>query len=193
MDYAGHAMSSLEFSGNISKMKLTVDGISVPIVPRKGISGCTGGGFTFILDPNTFGEVKCTPIDPYWGGTGKKRSFKLSIDGVTMHQYARERFVFSLPRPEVTAATGPASVSKLAGGNPTWTVTGRNMYYNKVRFLSTGCGPTVETQTTCGNSFCKDLSFSIPLILLNENCTYNIWLVSDCGATKNIGQIKINP
>ena len=194
LEYAGHGVSNLESAGNISKLRLSVDGSPVPIVLRKGISGCSSRGITFLLDAKKFGEAKCDPKDPTWGGSGKKRSFKFSLDQVPGSEVAKEYFVFSLPKATYGGATGPTTVSKSLGGTPEWKITGKDMFYNKVRFMAQApCSGTVEAFTTCTNNFCDEFVFGIPLSLLNADCTYNIALVDDCGTLKQVGSVKVNP
>jgi hypothetical protein len=193
LEYAGLGVSNLESAGEISKLRLSVDGISVPVVLRKGISGCSRG-VTFYLDSKTFGEAKCEPKVAFWGGSGKDRSFTFSLDKVPNSEATKKYFVFSLPKATYGGVTGPTTVSKALGGTPEWKVTGKDMFYNKVRFIAQGsCTGTVEAQTTCTNNFCNEFVFGIPLSLLNADCTYNVGLVDDCGVMKLVGSVKVNP
>jgi hypothetical protein len=193
LEYGGHGVSNLISSGNISKLRLSVDGIPVPITPRPGVSGCDSRAVTFLLDLTKFGDPKCEPKDSYWGGTGKKRNFTFYINEQEQSKVSKEYWVFSLPKPTYGGVTGPTTVSKLAGGNPEWTVTGNNMYYHKVRFTAMSpCTGTVEAETTC-NGFCDQFIFGIPLSLLTGGCSYNVSLLDICGGVKGIGTVVVNP
>lgn len=194
LEYGGHAVGGLTSTGTISKLRLSVDGNAVPIQYRPGVSGCDSRAVTFVLDANKFGETKCEPKDAYWGGTGKKRNFKFYIEDQPQSEVTKEYWVFSLPDAEFAGASGPTTVSKAAGGNPEWTVTGKNMFYDKVRFIAQQpCTGTVEALTTCTNSFCEQFVFGIPLSLLSAGCTYTIVLVDVCGGLKSVGSVKVNP
>lgn len=195
IEYGGFGVGNLNASGNLTKVRLTVDGAPVPITHRPGVSGCDSRAFTFKLDENEFGDPgKCDPIDSYWGGMGKKRTFKFFIQDQPQSEYSKEYWVFSHPKPTYSGASGPTSVSKAAGGNPQWTVTGKNMFYNKVRFTAlSGCTGTAEALTTCTNEFCDQFVFGIPLSLLTAGCSYSVSLVDVCGGFKLIGNIAVNP
>jgi hypothetical protein len=195
LEFAGHGLSNLISSGNVSKLRLSVDGAPVPAKFRPGISGCDSRAVSFILDANEFGDPsKCEPKDAYWGGTGKKRSFKFYLEGHPDSEVSKEYWVFSLPKPTYGGASGPTTVSKAAGGNPQWTVTGKNMFYNKVRFTAMQpCTGFIEAETTCTNEFCDQFVFGIPLSLLTAACSYNVALVDVCGGFKTVGTITVNP
>jgi hypothetical protein len=195
LEFGGHSISNAVATGNISKIRLSVDGKLVPTKLRPGVSGCGSRAVTFELDAEEFGDPsKCEPKDSYWGGTGQKRNFKLYIDGQPQSEVSKEYWVFSLPKPVFGGATGPTSWSKSTGGTPEWTVTGRNMFYNKVRFSAVSpCTGFVEAETTCTNEFCEQFKFGIPLNLLTGGCSYNISLKDVCGGFKSVGTIVINP
>jgi hypothetical protein len=195
LELGGHNVGNLINSGNISNLRLSVDGKPVPIKYRPGVSGCDSRAVTFALNANEFGDPsKCEPKDAYWGGTGKKRNFKLYILDQPQSEVSKEYWVFNLPKPVFSGATGPTSLSKAVGGTPEWTVTGRNMFYNRVRFTAQSpCTGFVDAETTCTNEFCEQFKFGIPLSLLSAGCSYNVSLMDVCGGFKAVGTIVINP
>lgn len=194
LTYAGLGLINLHNSGNQSKIRLMVGNKSIPVKIRPGVSGCGTWGLTFKLELLDFGAAACSPLDPAWSLAGKKNIFKLSLEGVSQSAVTKEFFVANLPYATYTGFSGPAQVSKSAGGNPFWTVTGKNMHYHRVRFdaLAPCTGTSGEVSTVC-NSFCDQFSFDIPLSLLNAGCTYSVRLIDQCGSTKLIGSVKINP
>lgn len=192
MNYAGGGLINLHSSGNQSRLKFSINDVSIPFKLRPGVSGCGTYGISFKLPINEFSTPQCTPVDPVFGMPGQVKNFKLSIDGVQGAEVSRPFFIHNLPQAQYIGATGPTELSKSAGGNPFWTITGKNMTYHKVNFAAQSpcTGSSGEISTLC-NSFCDEFNIYVPLSLLTAGCTYNILLINVCGATQLAGSVKI--
>jgi|GEM_PF-3543005 len=190
LSYSGFGLINLHTSGSQSRLRFSVGNTLIPFSFRPGLN-CSTWGITFKL-PMDYAEASCSPVHPQYGIAGKTYPFKLRLEGVEGSEVSKELFVANLPKATYGSASGPAEVSKSAGGNPHWVVVGKNMTYEKVVFnaIAPCTGNTGEISTAC-NSFCDQLNVYIPLSVLNAGCTYTITLKDKCGSTKLIGSVKI--
>lgn len=151
---------------------------------------CNGRGAGIVIPVEKFASVEC-------GSPGYRSAlFKVSIPGTQIFDTARMNIYF-LPRTQFTDATGPATVSKLAGGNPEWNYYGSKMFYNKIRFIPENCAsqtieipalvpPTEPTFYTHG-------FFYIPLSVMLAPCKYRILAVTPCNSFQLLGFVQVNP
>ena len=189
----GSGMINLLNSTNKNKIRLAVGGKSVPVTLKPGVSGCGTWGLTFILPNVEFAEKQCTPINSTWGQAGEMKTFKLFIDESQL-EAKKDFFVTNLPKGVITDASGPLGVSKSAGGHPHWVVKGKNMSFRKARFTGTSpsCANSGEFDITC-LGYCEEFHVYVPLSLLSVGCSYNISVIDECGQSKHIGGVQINP
>lgn len=174
-------------AGTYDKLRLRVDDIEVPIKYRK-ISNSIQG-WALYLPSDKFSVVRCDEgsegdrdmlFEFYVLGTDKKSSRLLSVT--------------YLPSDEIKTVTGPMVVSKSAGGNPFWTVTGKDMYYHNARFVPKTCsGESTEIQVAAPGTINQEFTVGIPLSFLEEGCTYSIILVTPCDDFQQIGTVAIEP
>lgn len=156
------------------------------------VNSCSNTGGAVVTIPISFAEVKC-PTDADWNGGSRLVSFKAQVPG-TNREDTRDYLVRWLPTSTYSGFSGPLTVSKSAGGNPFWTITGRNMYYEKVRFTPLTCSGIIqETDLVSGTSFYSSATFNIPLSVLLAPCTYNVSVVTRCGNVRGVGNIQITP
>ena len=171
---------------------LLVNGILHNIGWRNYTACNSSLGGVITLDPEVFGVLKCS-TDPDWNNGGRMLPFKVFTPGTDRYD-TTSLFVEWLPKQAYYSYTGPGTVSKTAGGFPTWNITGKNMSYKTARFTSTNCNLTpTEVAISHNGTFYNDGSFPIPLAQLYDNCSYTVALISHCNTVRNIGTIKINP
>lgn len=174
-----------------SKLRLTIDGIPVPIKFRQ-ISTHTWGWGMF-LSAKEFGEVNCSDGENGWNDRGM--DFKFFVEG-TDAQHTKELFVQYLPtNVDITGFEGPDKVSKLGTLNPEWEIDGENMYYDQAVFIpSSGCpGQATQTTSISPSAGIKDhVTVGIPLSLLLP-CFYTVYLKDPCGHQKMVGNIEVVP
>jgi hypothetical protein len=177
-------------AGVYDKLRLHVDGVNVPMKRRK-ISQSVNG-FGIYLPSSEFSEVNCEDGANGWGD--RAMEFKFSVDGTDIEN-TRTLYVTYLPEYSVLTAQGDEEVSKLAGGNPFWTVTGDDMYYSHAVFYPTcGGGATnAEVEIASPGTLNSSYQFNIPLSLMVENCVYHIYLKTPCDETKLIGDVWVKP
>ncbi|HYG20266.1 MAG TPA: hypothetical protein VD816_15115 [Ohtaekwangia sp.] len=174
------------------KLRLSIDGKDVPIKHRR-ISNSMQG-WAMYLPVKDFGEVNCDEGEIGWNEREMTFKFYLAETDISHERALNVQYL-----PEVlsdVSVEGLLEVSKLGTLNPEWTVTGKDMYYDKVRFIPAGgCngGHTVETGVAPSLGFKDELIIGIPLVLMEAPCTFNVILVTPCDEVKLIGSIKINP
>jgi hypothetical protein len=175
-----------------NKLRLSIDGISVPIKYRK-ISN-SKYGWAMSLPVSEFGKIECGEGENGWND--RAMTFKFFIEGTDISD-ERELFVQYLPEVvEVTNVEGQTTVSKTGTLNPEWHVTGVDMYYDRVKFTPvSGCGGNITAEINVSPSvgFKNELMFGIPLSLLSATCSYTVSLIDPCDHQKIIGSITINP
>jgi hypothetical protein len=176
-------------AGVYDKLRLDVDGIPVPMKWRKITSSKQGYGI--YLSADKFSEVRCDEGDNGWND--RAMNFRFSVENTDIEN-SRTLYVTYLPENSLTSATGPSQVSKLAGGNPFWTVTGDDMYFSHARFVPTCGGATIaEVEIATPGTINSEYQISIPLSLMIENCSYTIHLKTICDEFEVIGSVKIKP
>lgn len=171
-------------SPNWDKLRLSIDGTNIPIKYRTiGLES----GFAFFLPVSEFGQVNCSTEPDDWAA--REMEFRLSIVGT--NKYAqRDLYVQYYPLQSATCHECPGTVSKSAGGDPVWKITGKNMSYNEARFVSVNCGePSQGTSVTAG-LWTDNLQFTIPLSILTAGCTYSVMLQDECRSVY-IGSIAV--
>lgn len=176
-------------AGVYDKLRLHVDGIHVPMKWRKISQFIEGYGL--YLPAKDFSETNCTEGANGWND--RAMTFRLSVDGTDIEN-SRTHYITYLPQTSLYSADGPSQVSKSAGGNPFWTVTGDDMYYTHAVF-STSCDGVAKAEIEIANSgtFNNEYQINIPLSLMVENCSYNIHLKTPCDDMKFIGNVSIKP
>lgn len=176
-------------AGEYDKLRLSVNGIPVAMKPRRITQSVQG--FGIYLPSDQFSEVNCTEGDNGWND--RAMEFKLSILDTDIAS-TKTLYVTYLPESSVSGADGPPEVSKSVGGNPFWTVTGDDMYFSHVVFHPTCGGATnAEALIASPGTINQEYQISIPLSLMVENCSYNIYLKTPCDETEIIGDVFIKP
>lgn len=173
------------------KLRLSIEGIPVPIKYRK-VSHSTSG-WAFLLPTAQFGEVNCGEGENGWND--RAMTFKFHLEGTDISD-ERDLYVQYLPDDVfINEVEGPKTVSKSTTLNPEWHVEGVDMYYDRVRFIpQEGCGNgTVTASVSPSVGFKNELFFGIPLSLLSAGCTYSVGLLDPCDDGEVIGSITINP
>jgi hypothetical protein len=175
-------------------VKLRVGNDDVPFTWENFTSGCgLAGGAKVNLDVNKYAERKC-PGDPGWNNGWRSLTFTAYVPG-TNRMVAKNILVTWQPTDRFYNFSGPTTVSKSAGGPfQQWTINGRNMFFEKVRFTSLNCNVTPQEMTiSSGNGFYNSITFDIPLSVLSADCTYNVSLITRCGDVQGVGNIRIVP
>jgi hypothetical protein len=177
-------------AGVYDKLRLHVDGISVPMKWRK-ISQSVSG-FGIYLPASEFSEMNCEDGDNGWGD--RAMEFKFSVEGTDIEN-TRTLYVTYLPENSIISASGVEEVSKLAGGNPFWTVTGDDMYFSHAVFHPTcgGNATNAEVEIASPGTINSEYQISVPLSLMVENCVYTIYLKTPCDETELIGDVWVKP
>jgi hypothetical protein len=177
-------------AGVYDKLRLDIDGIPVPMKWRKITSSKQGYGI--YLPAEEFSEIRCDEGANGWND--RAMNFRFSVQNTDIEN-SRTLYVTYLPENSLISATGPSQASKLAGGNPSWTVTGDDMYYSHALFVpSCGGGATnAEVEIANAGVVKSEYQVAIPLSLLVENCSYTIYLKTICDETKVIGSVTIKP
>jgi hypothetical protein len=177
-------------AGVYDKLRLHVDGISVPMKWRQIFTSVSG--FGIYLPSSEFSEMNCEDGDNGWGD--RAMEFKFSVEGTDIEN-TRTLYVTYLPENSIISASGVEEVSKLAGGNPFWTVTGDDMYFSHAVFHPTcGGGATnAEVEIASPGTINSDYQITIPLSLMVENCVYTIYLKTPCDEVELIGDVWVKP
>ncbi len=175
-------------AGVYDKLRLSINGTNVPFKYRR-ITSSTDG-FGIYLPAESFSEVNCE--DGANGWNDRPMSFRFYVEG-TDKENTRTLWVTYLPKYTVGSVEGPDKVYKSLGGNPYYTVTGKNMYFNKIRFL-----PVCEQLSVAEMEFenagiiADEFQTAIPLSLL-EHCDYRVRLVTPCGTSTEIALLSVLP
>jgi hypothetical protein len=171
------------------KLRLSVDGVSVPMKPRR-ISQSVNG-FGIYLPAHDFSEIKCVEGDNGWGD--RAMDFEFSVLGTDL-KTSKTLYVTYLPEFSVAGTDGPTQASKSLGGNPFWSVTGEDMYYSHAVFAPECGGATnAEVEIATPGTINTEYEIYIPLSLMIENCTYKIYLKTPCDETRLVGSVAIVP
>ncbi|MBX2920787.1 MAG: IPT/TIG domain-containing protein [Chitinophagaceae bacterium] len=166
-------------SGYYDKIKLYINGSPVNTVDRY-FKGATCGGLTFKLEPEDYADINnCTIPDGYNGDQPvRKFRFIAKVDG-TAFADTTDGYVFNHPKMSISGSNSPGSVSKSAGGNPTVKVTGKYMYFTRVRW-SDGLSPAFHTDAPPISMNDTETSIYIPLSLMLPGRTYNAVAIGPC-------------
>ena len=175
-------------------VELFVNGKKHPFTWYNGGGTCGNtAGAVVNLSVEEFGFRKCAS-DPDWNGGWRPIKFKAQVPGTERFE-EREYLVKWQPRFEFTGATGPTKVSKSAGGNPFFTITGKNLSYETVTFTPVNCQFASQSQTHTFNSgakFYESENIYIPLSVLVAGCTYQVTVKTRCGTARLIGQVQVD-
>lgn len=171
------------------KIRLSINGSNIPIKFRTvGLES----GWAFFLPTEDFAELNCDKEPDDWGA--RYMDFEFSLEGTGKKSGVKKLYVQYLPNQTANCSNCPPVVSKTGGGGAAWEVTGKNMYYTKVRFSPLNCGgPSQDVDLSPPPSFGNMTSFSIPLSILSANCSYSVTLVDPCDGGKNLGTVSISP
>lgn len=175
-------------------VKLRIGNDDVPFNWESFTSSCgIAGGAKINLDVAKYAERKC-PGDPGWNNGWRLLPFTAYVPG-TNRMVTKDILVNWQPTDRYYNFSGPTTVSKSAGGPiQQWTINGRNMFFEKVRFASLNCNVTPQEMTiSSGNGFYNTITFDIPLSVLSANCMYNVSLITRCGDVQGVGNIQIVP
>lgn len=174
-------------------VKLRIGNDDIPFT-WENFTGCgNAGGAKITLDISKYAEQKC-PGDAGWNNGWRLLNFTAYVPG-TNRMVSKDILVYWQPTTRYYGFSGPLVVSK-SGGLPIaqWTVNGRHMFYNKVRFTPLNCNGTPQEMTIySGNGFYNTNTFDIPLSVLSAGCSYNVSLINRCGNVRGVGTIQIVP
>lgn len=178
-------------SGYYDKIKISVNSTQLNTVDRI-FQGATCNGYAFVLDAATYSDVNnCTQPAGYGGGAARKFTFIGRVEGTDFAD-TTECYVFNQPNMTVSGSTGPATVSKSAGGNPTVKVMGKYMYFTKVAWKASG--ENVFHTTPQGLSLAStETNIFIPLSLMVANKSYTATGITECGLEVSLFTIGITP
>jgi hypothetical protein len=170
-----------------NKVRLSIAGKPVPIKFRSiGLES----GWAFYLDAKEFGEIHCEEGSDGWNA--RELPFTFSIEG-TDKSATRNLRVEYLPTATSFCSDCPTFISKSAGGNPVWKISGKDMFYKEARFSSSNCNEVSQSIGITSALFGSELDVAIPLSILSEGCSYSIFLVDKCDGVKLMGGITIQP
>jgi hypothetical protein len=167
------------------KLRLFVNGGNMPYKFRSiGLES----GFAFYLPVEEFAEINCTEEPEGWGA--RQMEFKLTIDGTDKFQ-KRDLWVKYYPEQVASCSDCPTPLSKDAGGNPVWKITGKYMSYTEARFTPYApCTGASQGVAINASLWTDQLQFAVPLSILAEGCAYSVTLHDECGMVV-IGQVGI--
>lgn len=190
IDMAGATGTYATVNNAHQNAKLYINGQLQNFVWRKSGSSCSGGAVE--LDAKVFG-VRKKPTDPDWNNGWRLLPVELKVPN-TDRVAKMDLLVTWLPDQEFHSISGPSAVSKSEGGNPFWTIKGKNMYYEKARFVPLTCAGIAQDVSFTGSvGFYDEEKLYMPLSILLAPCTYNVVLMAGDGENRVIGSIKVNP
>lgn len=164
------------------KVELTIDGKTVPTKYRKiGLEY----GRAFFLPVEEYGDYSCSEEPEGWA-PARKMKFRISVAGKSA---STELWVQFLPPMTVSCDDCPGSVVDLNLYDPTWKVSGSNIYLTEARFTPLPpCGGASQGVTLARNKKFEDkIIFTIPLAILADGCSYSVNLGDNCGRSVLLG------
>jgi len=160
---------------------LYIDG---SLVPAKYRTIGQESGWAFYLDVEEYGEMNCSQDPDGWAA--RKMRFTLTVGGKSA---SNDLFVQYLPEQNAACADCPTAESALNPVDPSWKITGKNMYYTELRFVpAPPCGGASQGVSLFKDkTFDDEISVQIPLSILAAGCSYNVYLVDPCENSTFIG------
>jgi hypothetical protein len=163
-------------------IKLTIDGDQVEAKYRTiGLES----GWAFYLPVEKYGAMSCSEEPEGWA-PAREMAFTLSVAGKTA---STDLYVQYLPTASVACEDCPGTEADLNQVDPSWKITGTNIYYTEARFTpQPPCGgPSQGIALTKGKPFEDEIIFQIPLSILTDQCTYAVTLTDPCGRSELLG------
>lgn len=165
-------------------IKISIDGNDIETKYRTiGLES----GFAFYLDADTYGEMNCSDEPDGWA-PARKMNFTISVGGKSA---SKELYVQYLPAMNASCDECPASTEALNSLDPVWKITGSNIYYTEARFtpIAPCSGPSQGVLLT-KDTFADEFTFTIPLSILADGCSYSVTLADPCGRAELIGSFS---
>lgn len=171
-------------------LKLTIDGKEISLTPIPN-----GYPYNYKATlPKTLMELGCQGGEAQLAG----RDVKVYATLDDYEPLGHSNFVlYNYPTYSIHDKTYyPQSVSKLAGGNPRWVVTGIGMFYTHATFTPLCGGQPVIVPLVDPNLLRDEIEVYFPLVEMVANCTYTVRITTLCETnnyTKVLGNISITP
>lgn len=164
-----------------NQTKLTIDGSLVDIKFRTiGLES----GWAFFLPVEDYGEVSCSDEPDGWA-PARKMNFTLSVANKSA---SIELYVQYLPSMNVDCQNCPGTTAQLNPADPSWKITGKNIYYSEARFVPMSpCGGSDQGVLLNKETFDNEFTFQIPLAILTSSCQYGVYLTDHCDRSELIG------